>query len=458
MSTADNPSSSSPKPALFYGWVMLGIAIVMAIATMPTQSVVVSLFNDPISGTLSLDLEQLSRAYTIGTICAAIPLPWVGRMADKHGLRVVVGIVCIGCAGALVLLSFAHSLVVLTIAFFFMRFLGQGSLGMLAGHTIAMWFERKLGRAHAMLAVCGFAGGSALMPTPTAWLIGELGWRSAALVLSGFVVLLVLPLVLFLFRNKPEDIGQHLDGDDHEHMKHDVIHGGSPPKNDPGFTRRQAMCTRAYWIIVPIMCANGMIGTALLFHMTPMLRSAGIDGDNAALLKQSALAIQPWPIAFGVSMLSMGWLVDRVKPRHLMPLGPVLMGIACVVCLGAVSGWFGPDRIVAAMGLGMGIFGVAMGVGVAVGNPAIARYFGRTHHGSIRGTISLASVAATGAGPWIAGKAYVVSGEDFGPVLLVFALCGIPLAIGSLFLRPPSPPKDRDVSDPDPDDVDPVQV
>lgn len=458
MSGSEDAEGSRGSRAFFYGWVMLGVAIVMAIATMPTQSVVVSLFNDPISGALSLDLEQLSRAYTIGTICAAIPLPWVGRMADKHGLRVVVGIVCVMCAGALVLLSLAQSLVVLTIAFFFMRFLGQGSLGMLAGHTIAMWFERKLGRAHALLAVCGFAGGSALMPAPTAWLIGELGWRPASVVLAGFVLVLVLPLVLFVFRNKPEDIGQHLDGDAREHTKHDVIHGGKPPKDDPAFTRRQAMGTRAFWIIVPIMCANGLIGTALLFHMTPMLRSAGINGDDAALLAKSALAIQPWPIAFGVSMLLMGWLVDRVRPRHLMPLGPVLMGIACTVCLGAVSGWFGPERVVPAMGLGMGIFGVAMGVGVAVGNPAIARYFGRTHHGAIRGTISLASVAATGAGPWIAGKAYVVSGEDFGPVLLVFALTGVPLAIASLFLRPPSPPEDRDVSDPDPDDVDPVQV
>ena len=106
--------------------------------------------------------------------------------------------------------------------------------------------------------------------------------------------------------------------------------------------------------------------------------------------------------------------------------------------------------------LGMGLFGVSMGISVAVGNPAIARYFGRTHHGAIRGTITLASVAATGVGPWLAGWAYEAAGEDFTPILIVFALSGMPLAIASLFLRPPTPPTERDLSHPDPDEPDPI--
>ena len=437
---------------MFYGWVMLGVAIAMAVATMPTQTVVVSLFNDSLRTSLELSVEQLSRAYTIGTIAAAFPLPWVGRMADRHGLRRVVFVVALGCAVAVALLTQARSIYGLVLCFFFMRLLGQGSLGMLAGHTIAMWFERRLGTAHALLAIVGFAGGSALMPAPTAWLIEHHGWRPALLALAGMILLLTIPFVVLIFRNRPEDIGQHLDGDPGEHAAHDVLHGGKPPKDDPAFTRAQAMRTRAYWILVPIMCANGLIGTALLFHMQVMLRSAGMEGSEA----QAAIAIQPWPIAFGVSMLLLGWLVDRIPPRRLLPFGPAIMLVSCAVCLLGVSGRVPEGWIVGTMALGMGLFGVSMGISVAVGNPAIARYFGRTHHGAIRGTITLASVAATGVGPWLAGWAYEAAGEDFTPILIVFALSGVPLAIASLFLRPPTPPTERDLSHPDPDEPDPI--
>ncbi len=432
---------------------MLGVAIAMAVATMPSQTVVVSIFNDSFRHAASISLEDLSLAYTVGTILAAFPLPWVGRMADRHGLRAVTATVTVCFVAALLLLSRATNLVQLGLCFFLIRFLGQGSLGMLAGHTLAMWFERRLGVTHSILAIGGFAFGSALMPRPTAWLIENHGHRTALIVLAAFVAMLVLPALLLIFKNKPEDIGQHLDGDPREHATHDTVHGGPAPPDDPAFTRRQAMGTRAYWILVPIMCANGLIGTALLFHMQAMLRQVGLEGTET----QTATAIQPWPICFGVGMLVIGYLVDRFKPRRLMPLGPVLMLVACVVSLAPVAGWVGAEHAVLMMGVGMGVFGFSMAVAVAVGNPAIARYFGRTHHGAIRGTISLAQVAATGIGPYLAGGAYALSGEDFTPILIVFASSGVPLAIGSLFLRPPTPPADPDRRT-DPDEPDPIQT
>jgi len=440
------------KRTFFYGWVMLGVAIAMAAATMPSQTVVVSLFNDSFGKAASLDVETLSLAYTIGTILAAFPLPWVGRMADVHGLRTVTAVVTVCFVASLLLLTRAGNMFQLGLCFFLIRFLGQGSLGMLAGHTIAMWFERRLGTTHSILAIVGFAGGSALMPRPVAWLIETHGWQSALTALAGVVVLLVLPAVVLVFKNKPEDIGQHLDGDPREHTAHDTVHGGAAPPDDPAFTRKQAMRTRAYWIIVPIMCANGLIGTGLLFHMQQMLRSVGLEGTET----QTATAIQPWPICFGVGMLVLGRLVDRHKPRHLMPFGPALMLVACVISLAPSAGWVSAEHTILTMAIGMGMFGFSMAISVAVGNPAIARYFGRTHHGAIRGTISLASVASTGIGPYLAGKAYTLAGNDFTPILAVFAITGVPLAIGSLFLRPPTPPVHPDRHT-DPDEPDPIQ-
>jgi len=430
---------------------MLAVAIGMAIATMPGQTVLVSLWKEPIRESFGLSLTSVSAAYSIGTILAALPLPWVGRFADRFGLRRTVALVTVLFSLSLILLREASGIVTLGAGFFLVRFLGQGSLGMLSSHTIAMWFERRLGSAHALLTVFGFAGGGALLPAPTAWMLAAFGWRTALLALAAMVALLVLPSVLLVFRNRPEAIGQRLDGDPAEHPRHDVLHGGSPPPGDPAFTARQAMRTPAYWIIMASMIATGFVGTALLFHMPAMLKQAGLEGSA----EQAALAIQPWPFAFGLTTLAVGWLVDRLKPARLLPPSLLLMAAAIGVCTAAARGTAPPHATVPIMATGMAIYGASQAIITAVANPTIARYFGRTHHGSIRGVVATATVFGTGVGPYAIAFGRDLAGEDFTTAYLICIALTVPLGIGTAFLRRPAPPTVRDLK-PEPDILDPA--
>lgn len=432
-------------PKKFYGPVMLGVAVLMAAATMPGQTVLVSLFNSSYRASLGLSVTQLSLAYTLGTLLAALPVPWIGRLADRHGLRVVTAWVSLGLALSLVFLSFASGIIMLGLGFFLIRCLGQGSLSMLSGHVIAMWYERRLGMAHSVLSVGGFAAASALLPRPTAWLIEAFGWRTALVVLAAMVLVLTWGSVLTVFRNRPEDLGQQLDGE--PHVTHDVLHGGTPPEGDPAFTLQQAMTTRAFWVCTMTLLISGLIGTALIFHMGPMLQTAGLEGTP----KEAALAIQPWPIAFGSCTLIVGWLVDRVRAAPLLALGNLIVAIATFICMLAARG--ATSHTIAMMGSGMALFGVGQAAIVGVAIPTIARYFGRTHHGTIRGTVSSIGVAGTGAGPLLAGLAYEWAGGSFTPVLTIFAAAVLPLAVFSLTLRRPTPPAnpDRHVEHDEPD-------
>lgn len=436
------------RPRLFHGWVMLGVAILMALATLPGQTVIVSVFNTPLREKLGLSIPELSAAYMIGTILAALPLSLVGKLADRLGVRVVTGIVATLFAGALVFLSQAWSLIALGVAFFLIRFLGQGALGLLAGHTIALWFERKLGSVHAALAVGGFALGSAVLPYPVATGIESIGAERMLFVLAAMVLLLTLPAVFTVFRNKPEDIGQHLDGDPSEHETHDVMHGGSAPAGDPAFSVWQAIRTPAYWILAMNMMAAGLIGTALLFHMQDILRTAGVNDP----VRPAAIANQTWAVAFGLFTLPAGWLADRMRPQRLLPVAPLLLGLGVAGVIAGVE--IGGEHTVLVVSGGMAVFGAGMAVGVGVGNPTIARFFGRTHHGSIRGTLSTLMVAGTGAGPFLVGLVYDWSCGRFTLALALCAFAGIPLAIGAALLRRPALPAERD-STPDPDEPDP---
>ena len=425
----------------YYGWVMLGVAILMAAATMPGQTVLIGLFKESIRESLGLSLTQVSGAYTIGTIIASLPLPLVGKIADRFGLRKTIAVVALGFIGSLLLLREATGIVTLGGGFFLVRFLGQGSLGMLCGHTIAMWFERRLGFAHSMLAVAGFAAASAISPRPVANLIENNGWHNTLIVCAIAVAVLTLPALVFVFRNRPEDIGEHLDGDPVEHPTHDVLHGGSPPPGDTAFTVGKAVRTSAFWILAINMLMSGLVGTALLFHMQTMLQQAGLEGTE----RQAAVAIQPWPIAFGGAMLVVGWLADRFHPAKILPVALVLQASAILICLAATRGMVGEDVVILSMAVGMGVYGMSQATVVGVANPAIARYFGRTHHGAIRGFVSTAVVMGTGGGPWLFAFGYDAAGKDFTPVMLVFACLAVPLGIGAALVRKPTPPAERDL-------------
>ncbi len=437
------------KPARFYGPVMAGVALLVTLASLPGQTVVMGLFNQPIRDALGLSVIEISWAYTIGTLAAAAPLQLVGRLADRLGVRTAIGLVTVGFTIALALTPLSRGAVSLTVAFFFLRFLGQGSLGMLGGHILAMWYERKLGM-HESIRHVGMALGSGAAPLLVLPLIHAVGWRVALLIIAGIIAAVLLPLVFTIFRNRPEDIGQHLDGDPVEHTTHDTLHGGPPPRNDPAFTLREALGTRAFWVLLSAMVPPGIIGTALLFHMQTLLESIGADPANADK------AIAPWPVATAAAMLAGGWLADRVHANRVLPIAALVMGASCLVI------WAATTEVTLArwevIGAGMLVFGLAMGLGVSNANPAIARYFGRTHHGSIRGLVSTAIVAGTGAGPLLAGWIYEAFDHSFAPLLLAFAIACVPLALIAATLCPPTPPTHGPTGTPHPDQPDPPEV
>ena len=427
----------------YYGLWMVPIAVLAMICTLPAQTILVSQFNTPIREALGLSLNQISLAYLIGTSLAALPLTLVGQAADRFGLRVVLGWVVVAFALALGLLGQVSGIVSLTLGFASIRFLGQGSLGMLASHTLAMWFERRLGVMESAKHI-GFSLGALVLPALTVALIEAVGWRSALALLGASVAALLLPLVATVFRNRPEDVGQHLDGDPPPRAADPSLvdaareDNSTPSPERPlpevAFTLAEALRTRALWILLCSGPFLGMVGTAMLFHTQPILASFGVEDTAAAAPSVQA----PWALALALTPFVSGWLVDTFHPRWLLAAGLALAGVSCAcMALGGQEalGW----SAVVWMGVGMGVFGVAGGLIMSVSGPTLARYYGRTHHGSIRGITITVAVAATATGPYLLSEGADLAGGRFDWVLLAFALSALPLILAALTLRKPEP-------------------
>ena len=160
---------------------MLPIAMLAQAGTSPGQTFGISIFNPSFLETLKISLSQLTGAYMIGTLLAAVPQPYIGSLMDRFGLRRMMTIIVILLGLACFYTATVQSLWMLLIAFFLLRLFGQGALSLLAVNIPAMWFHERLGRVSGLMNA-SVAGATAIIPPFILLLITNLGWQPPDLV------------------------------------------------------------------------------------------------------------------------------------------------------------------------------------------------------------------------------------------------------------------------------------
>ncbi|MEM6364801.1 MAG: MFS transporter [Planctomycetota bacterium] len=419
-------SRFAAKLPFFYGYVMLPLAMLMQIGTSPGQTFAVSAFTPALLSSLDLSESRLALAYMIGTLLAALPLSLVGPLTDRAGLKIVSLTVIAGLAGTCFLASQVRGFWSLLGVFFLLRFLGQGSLTLIAGNTVAMWFRNRIGRMSAFISI-GTALTFAWVPEALSISIGDIGWRATYQALAVILAAALLPAVLIFFCNRPEDLGQSVDGMPSEPVRDQ---GTSEPadasdhgaKVEMSFTLRQAFSTASYSIVGLTNAVWAMIGTGVVFYLFTLCQDRGFaEGTAADLFK-----------TFGLSMLAMqflgGLLTDFWPLNRLLGLGASMLSVALVAL------WAGESpHAMHAFAL---LFGGGQGLLIAVTGAIYVRFYGRAHLGSIRGTVWCLTVAGSGCGPLIMGAVKDASGSyDFA--VLIFLLIMTPLSIASWWVAPP---------------------
>jgi len=432
MANENPPESIGPSgtsKSIYYGWVMLPLSMAGVICTAPGQTYTVSVFNRSFREAFDLSHTQLTGAYMLGTFLAAFPLVYVGAAMDRFGPRrtkmVVVLLFGLACLGT----SQVQGLVSLCIAFFFLRLLGQGALGLISTNALAYWFNRRLGT---VTGICnlGVAGAIAVVPGWTLALIGAVGWRGAYGTLGIAVWVVMLPLLLTLYRDRPEQLGQAVDG---EHVEPgarpaDAITEPSPgvritmPPYDGDVTLARAVRTKVYWVAGLSKAIWAMIATAIFFNIVPIFTSRGVAQEQLATLYTLFAAV------LAVTQLIGGLLSDRISVHRLLAVSLGSIVVAMGVLLWGYGVWLVP-AVAVTMGMSQGLLFASLG-------PLWVRYFGRSHLGKIRGSLTTLMVISTSVGPFAMGLAFDFFGGYDG-ILMVFMLLPIPLALMALGVGPP---------------------
>ena len=416
----------SPKIGLagrlpfFYGWLMVPVAIIAQGVTGVGQTYGVSVFNPSLLETLGISLTALTGAYMVGTLMASLPQAYIGSLMDRFGIkRTMIGVVIL-LGGACLFFAQVDSFVTLLIGFFLLRLLGQGGLSLLSGNIPAMWFQEKLGTVTGIVN-SGFSISMAVIPAFFLYLINRLGWRSAYSWLGLLVWLIMLPILILVFRNKPADVDQFLDGgsstvgNDTEKLK----------TEDYSFTPLQARKTVAYWIALINPALWAMIITAVFFNLLSIFDSMGISPGVAAATYTT------YAVASLLTQLLLGPTANK-GPLQILLLASMafLAGGIAILTLAATPIIAHTYAVV---------IGISTGLISLVGGTLLPRYFGRTHLGKLRGTVMTAQVAGSSLGPVITGVIYDQTGS-FQISLWIFVAILIPAALISLkAVQPPIP-------------------
>ncbi|MHC5082934.1 MAG: MFS transporter [Planctomycetota bacterium] len=396
---ANKPFAPAKCP-FFYGWVIVAVSTLSVVCSIPGQTNGVSLFTDHLIETLGTDRNALAIAYMIGTITSGLILPFAGKLLDKIGVRLMSVFASGGLALSLLVLSqvgrindllqalmtFQYMPVaVAAFAFLLIRFFGQGNMTMVGRVAMGKWFNNRRGIATAIAGVpIAFSFNAA--PWIMNKIIEVFGWRHAcwvlALVVGGFMGL----IGLLLFRDRPEHCGLVMDGktETNENTKAAAIH-----KVYHQFTRAEAGKTLSFWTFTLGLAVNGLIITALSFHLTDIGAEMGKSRDQIVtlFLCSSFIAI---PARFLVS-----YLVDNTQlqlRRVLTCLSlTMLTYTAGMMFLNTTLGWWTTTVFI---GLTGGLWGVLF-------NVTFPRFFGRDHLGAISGLNMSIQVIASAIGPWL---------------------------------------------------------
>jgi MFS family permease len=397
----------------FYGWLIVGISFVtMAISV--TARTAFSLLLPPLVSEFGWERGLIAGAFSFGFLVSAVLSPFVGRLMDRRGPRIVIeGGVCLMVAGLLTAPAIESPWQL------------YATVGVLVGCGANLtsftaqslflpnWFVRRRGLAMS-IAFSGVGVGAIVLLPWLQTIIDREGWRASCHTLGLLVFLLLAPLNLFLWR-RPADIGLLPDGGSDTAGTSDR----QSPSNivDPAWasiewTLARAMRTsRFWWIALAYFCAL-FAWYAVQVHQTTYLIELGFSPLVAAwaLGIVSVVAI-PGQIGFGA-------LSDRIGREWVWSAG--CFGFAvCYAALIALE--YVPSQLLLyLMVASQGFLGYAL---ASVMGPIVAEIFEGPQYGSILGTINVALIGGGAAGPWVAGVIHDATRSYDAAFLLAIACC-----------------------------------
>jgi MFS family permease len=386
----------------FYGWVIVAISTLALVISNGLAIGGIPVFYKPVQEELialgTANVQTVDRVTGDGAsltfLLAGIFSLIVSLLIGRFRLKTLMVAGCFVLGGGLAIYSAATSP--------WHIYLSHSLLGLslgLVGVTIqtvliANWFRQRRGLAMGIV-LTGTSFGGMLIALAGRPLIQTHGWRTALLILSGIVWLVLLPAILFFVKDRVPEIDGDYDGGRHPESR-----AGSTSRL--GFTIGEAIKTRHFWLLS--LCAAAIfypIFTVLQQFILHIQKSPSIAVDAAtASLAQSVLLAT----SIGGKFI-FGWLSDRLATVRVMLICCSVMSAASLLLLGFLNAG-NVFLFLVPFGLGYG------GTFVLIQLLAV-EYFGLKDIGRILGALTVIETLGGAIGGAITGRLAAAAAGDY---------------------------------------------
>ena len=119
----------------------IGFGYLAAFLSTFGQTFYIAMYSGELRATFSLSHGDFGNIYAVATLSSGFILIWLGKIIDRVDLRFYAVCLCLGLAGACLLMSLAQGVITLILAIFLLRLMGQGLLSQAATVTMARYFD-----------------------------------------------------------------------------------------------------------------------------------------------------------------------------------------------------------------------------------------------------------------------------------------------------------------------------
>lgn len=346
----------------------------------PGQTFFVGLFRDSITGQFDISIGEFGFIFSSATLVSAAVFLWSGKLIDTWPLRKVTISFCTLFAVFAALLGVAFHLIILVVAIFGIRHLGQALMSHISSTTMARYFNHNRAKAISLSSL-GYSISEAIFPICVVTLIALIGWRFAWEVIAVFIGLVFLPVALWLLGKTNRDLS--LEREVEEFADRDNVESGAVIVVSK--TRGEVLKDWRFWLILPAGLSSPFLFTGVFFHQSSLASELGMS------MEMVAFCFTTFAVAKMLGSLIIGPIADRYG--YIIPY-PICYALFAISIFALALSEDGNDALIF-----YGLSGFSIGMVIPVGGSMWPQLFGVRHLGAIKSMMATTAVIGTGFAP-----------------------------------------------------------
>ncbi len=380
----------------YYGWMIVALAALAMVATLPGRTVGLGLITESLISEFGMTRTEYARFNMIATLLGTAGALIAGPLTDRFGIRVTLSgtLILLGC----LVMTMSQWMTAATVMAFLIltRTVGQSALSTISVTSVGKWFTTRLAIAMGVFSVIVAIGFSvAIVGAQTQ--IAIVGWRKVWMTIGLSVLILGLLCVALARRGESSQQASEELG------------------NGTVLTLREALLTPCFWVFaIGMALYGGLIASVSLFNES-ILQELGFGQETfryamAGLMSAGLLG----------NMIA-AWSARRIGLPRVMAVSLAILTIVMLTYDRLQSDW----QVITHAG----IFGFCGGVFSVLFFTGFGQAFGHTHLGKIQGCAQALAVIASALGPWWLADVQQRLGSYFSamtsaaPVFALVAIC-----------------------------------